>query len=513
MNVILVEYPGYSIYQSKSTNPITIFSNSLIVYDWVKEKFNAKDDQIFVCGRSIGTGSAIHLASKRNPRALFLISAFTSLKNIGKDHNVSMFLEKIFNSYRYIPNIKCPILFIHGKQDSLINYKHSEDLLQEIKNNNNKKVELHLNPNMTHNDFSLKNDIIIPMKNFIDKYELKSNEPVINMSENEINNLYSIPLSISQIIESELFDINDFILNKKINIKNAMFFTKSIDNNLIFTSGTKILFYNQRNFNLDDEIEIKANNKNIEIKALYQMKDKNIICGTDDGDIFMYGFKGITEGNINNFEDSDEEYKEIKHIKLEGEIFKIDKFLPDKICILNKSGLLFCDENLNEIISIKFQKTFKNFVQISEGQIAMLSSDYLAIFQIKENGLQEINRYNKVRSNYLENILITTDNYIILGDSKYIYFLDYKGNKSMSSKIENGEITYVNKIHDRFFLASTSEGAILEIIFDKEKPVIKSKIFNHRINSFVMKNFKTMLFTDENSIQIFKKNEDKCIIY
>ena len=513
MNVILVEYPGYSIYQSKSTNPITIFSNSLIVYDWVKEKFNAKDDQIFVCGRSIGTGSAIHLASKRNPRALFLISAFTSLKNIGKDHNVSMFLEEIFNSYRYIPNIKCPILFIHGKQDSLINYKHSEDLLQEIKNNNNKKVELHLNPNMTHNDFSLKNDIIIPMKNFIDKYELKSNEPVINMSENEINNLYSIPLSISQIIESELFDINDFILNKKINIKNAMFFTKSIDNNLIFTSGTKILFYNQRNFNLDDEIEIKANNKNIEIKALYQMKDKNIICGTDDGDIFMYGFKGITEGNINNFEDSDEEYKEIKHIKLEGEIFKIDKFLPDKICILNKSGLLFCDENLNEIISIKFQKTFKNFVQISEGQIAMLSSDYLAIFQIKENGLQEINRYNKVRSNYLENILITTDNYIILGDSKYIYFLDYKGNKSMSSKIENGEITYVNKIHDRFFLASTSEGAILEIIFDKEKPVIKSKIFNHRINSFVMKNFKTMLFTDENSIQIFKKNEDKCIIY
>ena len=513
MNVILVEYPGYSIYQSKSTNPITIFSNSLIVYDWVKEKFNAKDDQIFVCGRSIGTGSAIHLASKRNPRALFLISAFTSLKNIGKDHNVSMFLEEIFNSYRYIPNIKCPILFIHGKQDSLINYKHSEDLLQEIKNNNNKKVELHLNPNMTHNDFSLKNDIIIPMKNFIDKYELKSNEPVINMSENEINNLYSIPLSISQIIESELFDINDFILNKKINIKNAMFFTKSIDNNLIFTSGTKILFYNQRNFNLDDEIEIKANNKNIEIKALYQMKDKNIICGTDDGDIFMYGFKGITEGNINNFEDSDEEYKEIKHIKLEGEIFKIDKFLPDKICILNKSGLLFCDENLNEIISIKFQKTFKNFVQISEGQIAMLSSDYLAIFQIKENGLQEINRYNKVRSNYLENILITTDNYIILGDSKYIYFLDYKGNKNMSSKIENGEITYVNKIHDRFFLASTSEGAILQIILDKEKPVIKSKIFNHRINSFVMKNFKTMLFTDENSIQIFKKNEDKCNIY
>ena len=514
MNVIIVEYPGYSIYKSKSADPIIIFSNALIVYDWIKEKFNAKDDQIFVCGRSIGTGSAIHLASKRNPRALFLISAFTSLKNIGKDHNVSIFLEEIFNSYKYIPNIECPILFIHGKQDPLINYKHSEDLLQEIKNNNNKKVELHLNPNMTHNDFSLKNDIIIPMKNFIDKYELKSNQPVISMTENEINNLYNTPLSISQIIESELFDIQDFIFNKRIDIKNAMFFTKSIDNNLIFTSGTKILFYNQRNFNLDEQIDIKTNNKNVEIKALYQMKNKFIICGTDDGDIFIYGIKGIQKDNKDNFEIlDDEEYKEIKHIKLDGEIFKIDKFIPDKICVLNKSGLKFYDENLDDIFTMNFQKTFKNFVQISQDQIAMLSSDYLALFQIKENGLEEIKRYDKVGSNFLENILITTNNYIVLANLKNIYFLDYKGNKNLHSKIENGEITFVNKIHDKFFLVSTGEGAILQITIDKENIIIKRKIFNYRINSLFMKNFKTIIFTDENSIQIFKKNEEKCKVY
>ena len=514
MNVIIVEYPGYSIYKSKSADPIIIFSNALIVYDWIKEKFNAKDDQIFVCGRSIGTGSAIHLASKRNPRALFLISAFTSLKNIGKDHNVSIFLEEIFNSYKYIPNIECPILFIHGKQDPLINYKHSEDLLQEIKNNNNKKVELHLNPNMTHNDFSLKNDIIIPMKNFIDKYELKSNQPVISMTENEINNLYNTPLSISQIIESELFDIQDFIFNKRIDIKNAMFFTKSIDNNLIFTSGTKILFYNQRNFNLDEQIDIKTNNKNVEIKALYQMKNKFIICGTDDGDIFIYGIKEIQKDNKDNFEIlDDEEYKEIKHIKLDGEIFKIDKFIPDKICVLNKSGLKFYDENLDDIFTMNFQKTFKNFVQISQDQIAMLSSDYLALFQIKENGLEEIKRYDKVGSNFLENILITTNNYIVLANLKNIYFLDYKGNKNLHSKIENGEITFVNKIHDKFFLVSTGEGAILQITIDKENIIIKRKIFNNRINSLFMKNFKTIIFTDENSIQIFKKNEEKCKVY
>ena len=83
----------------------------------------------------------------------------------------------------------------------------------------------------------------------------------------------------------------------------------------------------------------------------------------------------------------------------------------------------------------------------------------------------------------------------------------------MHSKIENGEITFVNKIHDKFFLVSTGEGAILQITIDKENIIIKRKIFNNRINSLFMKNFKTIIFTDENSIQIFKKNEEKCKVY
>ena len=141
MNVIIVEYPGYSIYPCDDPESNIFFKNALIVYDWVKEKFNAKDDQIFVCGRSIGTGSAIYLASKRNPKALFLISAFTSLKNIGRDFWVSYFVEEIFNSYRYITNITNPILFIHGMSDSLINYNHSQQLYDEMKINN-KKVKL-----------------------------------------------------------------------------------------------------------------------------------------------------------------------------------------------------------------------------------------------------------------------------------------------------------------------------------------------------------------------------------
>ena len=59
------------------------------------------------------------------------------------------------------------------------------------------------------------------------------------MSEDEINELYKIPTSVMKLIESNLFDIDNFQFKRKIELKNAIFFTK-MDNNMIFRSGSKI---------------------------------------------------------------------------------------------------------------------------------------------------------------------------------------------------------------------------------------------------------------------------------
>jgi hypothetical protein len=69
LNMIIIKekYPGYSIYQWEKIKHKTIFFNVLIVYDWIKKTFNASDNQIFVCGRSLGTSPAIYLSYKRNP--------------------------------------------------------------------------------------------------------------------------------------------------------------------------------------------------------------------------------------------------------------------------------------------------------------------------------------------------------------------------------------------------------------------------------------------------------------
>jgi esterase/lipase len=90
-----------------------------------KKNFQVTDDQIFIFGRSLGTSPAIYLSSKRRPKALFVVSAFTSIKDIGADKYVSVFVEEIFNSIKYIKTVKCPILFIHGEKDPLISFQQS----------------------------------------------------------------------------------------------------------------------------------------------------------------------------------------------------------------------------------------------------------------------------------------------------------------------------------------------------------------------------------------------------
>ena len=166
MNIILVEYPGYSIYKEEPSTE-ELLQNTTIIYDYIKEKFKLKDKNIFIFGRSIGTSPATYLSSKRKPNALINISAFTSIKAVAE--NLVGFLKILVKdrllSIDYIKNVTCPILFIHGQKDPLIPFK--ETII--LKDNCDCPFEVILPIEMTHNDFDLDEDIIEPINNFLSK--------------------------------------------------------------------------------------------------------------------------------------------------------------------------------------------------------------------------------------------------------------------------------------------------------------------------------------------------------
>ena len=80
----MVEYPGYGIYKG-TTNEETILRDAETVFDHLVEYSKIDPDHIIVMGKSLGTGPASHLGAHRNPRAVILITPFTSIRNCMMD--------------------------------------------------------------------------------------------------------------------------------------------------------------------------------------------------------------------------------------------------------------------------------------------------------------------------------------------------------------------------------------------------------------------------------------------
>ena len=160
---LAVEYPNYGLYKGKSS-PAQIMEDSETVYNYVKSKF--PDKKIIVFGRSIGTGPAIYLASKVNPEALILVSAFKSVKDILKDKWLGWLSDPVFTNSELIGKVNCPILFLHGKLDSLIKCEHSKEMFESVivKNKNSK---LEIRPYMDHNQFHIEKDLTEPINEFL----------------------------------------------------------------------------------------------------------------------------------------------------------------------------------------------------------------------------------------------------------------------------------------------------------------------------------------------------------
>jgi fermentation-respiration switch protein FrsA (DUF1100 family) len=91
---------------------------------------------ILVFGRSMGSGPASYLASRKNIGALVLMSAFTSIRAVVRDLAgkwAQYLIKERFNNLEYMSRVTCPSFLIHGLKDNLIPYKQSQELHSIIK--------------------------------------------------------------------------------------------------------------------------------------------------------------------------------------------------------------------------------------------------------------------------------------------------------------------------------------------------------------------------------------------
>lgn len=173
MSVLAVEYPGYGIYkeQDNDCSPEKIKQDANLVIQYAINRLRVKEKNIVIFGRCRGSGPACYLAERyKNINALILQSAYTSIQHLAQNMTFGgSFLSRIissqFDNSETVKKIESPILFIHGREDTMIPCNHSEILYKKA---TNLLCKLLIHQKMGHDGHEdLEHYIILPIRNFI----------------------------------------------------------------------------------------------------------------------------------------------------------------------------------------------------------------------------------------------------------------------------------------------------------------------------------------------------------
>jgi uncharacterized protein len=102
-------------------------------------------------GRSLGAAIAVELARTQPPAGLILETAFTTLKDIARVHYPFVplwFLQTKYESLRKLPEIRVPILIVHGDRDEVVPLEQAKQLYAAA----NEPKRLYIIRGAHHND-------------------------------------------------------------------------------------------------------------------------------------------------------------------------------------------------------------------------------------------------------------------------------------------------------------------------------------------------------------------------
>ncbi len=117
--IVMLHYRGYGGSAGRPTEA-GIAADAAGLFDQV----HARHPDVIVIGRSLGTGVAARLASTRPVARLVLVTPYDSLLGIAQRQfpmfPVRWLLVDKYESWRYVPGIKAPVLILRAENDEVI---------------------------------------------------------------------------------------------------------------------------------------------------------------------------------------------------------------------------------------------------------------------------------------------------------------------------------------------------------------------------------------------------------
>ncbi len=121
--LMAVNYRGYGE-SGGAPSEGALKADALTLYDWLTEQPGIDPGRIHVLGRSLGSGVATYLASKRPVRSALLVTPYDSMVSVASRHYpwlpVSLLLRHRFESLALVPGIRMPLLALMAERDTIV---------------------------------------------------------------------------------------------------------------------------------------------------------------------------------------------------------------------------------------------------------------------------------------------------------------------------------------------------------------------------------------------------------
>lgn len=135
-STLIVDYRGYGE-SSGSPSEEGTYRDAEAAWRWLTETRGLAARDIVLFGESLGGAVAAWLAARTAPRALVLVSTFTSVPELGAQ--VYPFLPvRWMSRFRYdtraaLEAVEAPVLVAHSREDDIVPFAHGRELYEAVR--------------------------------------------------------------------------------------------------------------------------------------------------------------------------------------------------------------------------------------------------------------------------------------------------------------------------------------------------------------------------------------------
>jgi fermentation-respiration switch protein FrsA (DUF1100 family) len=102
------------------------YADTLLAYEYMRHQLGVPAERIVIFGYSLGGGPGVELALHQPAAGLVLQGVFTSAYRV--DTKIPLLLGDKFVNIRKVPQLRLPVLYLHGTADGTVPFSHGEAL-------------------------------------------------------------------------------------------------------------------------------------------------------------------------------------------------------------------------------------------------------------------------------------------------------------------------------------------------------------------------------------------------